>query len=203
MKRRNVLAGGLGLAASGLIPGVAASQTATTTPPEPTPPPVMVPQPRLVQLPYQITPYEVHVFPDQFRLYWTLPDRTAWEYPIRVGRAGLYESGEFYVGAKKEWPSWTPTPEMVEREPEKYAQYAEEGMPGGPGNPLGARALYLFQEGRGDTFLRIHGTDDPATIGRAVSNGCAGLTNDQIVMLYDQVPMDTLVKLYPKLDPST
>jgi lipoprotein-anchoring transpeptidase ErfK/SrfK len=59
------------------------------------------------------------------------------------------------------------------------------------------------RRGGGDTFLRIHGTDDPATIGRAVSNGCAGLTNDQIVMLYDQVPMDTLVKLYPKLDPST
>ena len=87
---------------------------------------------------------------------------------------------------------------MIKREPEKYAQYAEDGIPGGPGNPLGARAIYLFQEGRGDTFLRIHGTDDPATIGRAVSNGCAGLTNDHIVDLYDRVQLDAPVFLYPK-----
>lgn len=207
MHRRTLLAGGLGFAASGLVAGAGAAQT--ITPPEPqTDPQIapeaapLVPPPRLVQLPYAMTPYEVHVFPDQFRLYWTLPDRTAWEYAIRVGRDRLYEDGEFYVGAKKEWPSWTPTPDMVEREPEKYAKYAEEGMPGGPGNPLGARALYLFQEGRGDTYLRIHGTDEPETIGRAVSNGCAGLINDQMVMLYDQVPMDTRVKLYPKLDPA-
>ena len=73
-----------------------------------------------------------------------------------------------------------------------------DGMEGGPNNPLGARALYLFQEGRGDTFLRIHGTNDPASIGRAVSNGCAGLTNDHIRHLYDRVPMDTTVFLYPK-----
>ncbi|EPX83885.1 ErfK/YbiS/YcfS/YnhG family protein/Tat domain protein [Salipiger mucosus DSM 16094] len=87
---------------------------------------------------------------------------------------------------------------MIEREPEKYEKYADEGMPGGPGNPLGARALYLFTEDRGDTFLRIHGTDDPDTIGRAVSNGCAGLVNDHMVSLYKQVPMDTRVVLYPK-----
>jgi len=201
MHRRTLLAGGLGLAASGLVAGAGAAQTiAAPDPAQPATP--FVPPPKLVQLPYAMTPYEVHVFPDQFRLYWTLPDRTAWEYPIRVGRDRLYEDGEFYVGAKKEWPSWTPTPDMVEREPEKYAKYAEEGMPGGPGNPLGARALYLFQEGRGDTYLRIHGTDEPETIGRAVSNGCAGLINEQIVMLYDQVPMDTRVKLYPKLNPA-
>lgn len=205
MKRRSLLLGGAGFAATGLLAASAGAQTLSEPAPAPAPEPVapVIPPPRLVQLPYQITPYEVHVFPDQFRLYWTLPDRTAWEYAIRVGKDRLYESGEFYVGAKKEWPSWTPTPDMVEREPEKYAKYAEEGMPGGPGNPLGARALYLFQEERGDTFLRIHGTDDPETIGRAVSNGCAGLINEQITILYDQVPMDTKVKLYPKLNPTT
>nr|WP_037371301.1 L,D-transpeptidase [Salipiger mucosus] len=154
--------------------------------------------PHVEHLGSPLPPYEVHVFPDSFRLYWTLPDSFAWTYPIRVGRDDLYESGQYYVGAKKEWPSWTPTPGMIEREPEKYEKYADEGMPGGPGNPLGARALYLFTEDRGDTFLRIHGTDDPDTIGRAVSNGCAGLVNDHMVSLYKQVPMDTRVVLYPK-----
>jgi lipoprotein-anchoring transpeptidase ErfK/SrfK len=87
---------------------------------------------------------------------------------------------------------------MVEREPELYAEYAEEGMPGGPGNPLGARALYLFTEDRGDTYLRIHGTDRPDTIGAAVSNGCARLVNEQIIDLYDRVPMGTTIYLYPR-----
>ncbi len=72
-------------------------------------------------------------------------------------------------------------------------------MPGGLNNPLGARALYLFTPERGDTFLRIHGTDDPSTLARRVSNGCARLVNDQIVDLYDRVPMDTRVVLYPPL----
>ena len=87
---------------------------------------------------------------------------------------------------------------MIEREPEKYAQHAD-GVPGGPDNPLGARAIYLFQEGRGDTFLRIHGTSDVASIGRAVSNGCAGLTNEHIKLLYEQVPLEARVVLYPKM----
>lgn len=156
-------------------------------------------EPHVVTLRHPLPPGEIHVFPDHFRLYWTLPEGRARVYPIRVGRDDLYDAGEFYVGAKKEWPSWMPTPGMIEREPELYAEYAEDGMEGGPGNPLGARALYLFQEGRGDTFLRIHGTDDPQTIGRAVSNGCAGLTNAHIVQLYGQVPMNTRVVLYPKM----
>ncbi|WOI58004.1 L,D-transpeptidase (plasmid) [Palleronia sp. LCG004] len=156
-------------------------------------------EPHVVTLRHPLPPHELHVFPDHFRLYWTLPEGRAWVYPIRVGRDDLYEAGAFYVGAKKEWPSWMPTPGMIEREPELYEPYAEEGMEGGPDNPLGARALYLFQEGRGDTFLRIHGTNDPRTIGRAVSNGCAGLTNEHIVQLYEQVPMNTRVVLYPKM----
>ena len=146
-----------------------------------------------------LPPGEIHVIPDQFRLYWTLPDGKAWVYPIRVGRDELYVAGSFYVGAKKEWPSWMPTPGMLRREPELYGPYAEDGIEGGPGNPLGARALYLFREGQGDTFLRIHGTDDPRTIGQSVSNGCAGLTNEHIVHLYDRVPLETRVVLYPKM----
>jgi lipoprotein-anchoring transpeptidase ErfK/SrfK len=142
-------------------------------------------------------PYEIHVRPDEFALYWTLPEQRAMRYTVGIGRAGLYHSGEFYVGAKKEWPSWTPTPDMIERQPEIYSKY-EEGLPGGLENPLGARALYLFTPEGGDSYLRIHGTNNPHTIGRAVSNGCARLVNDQIIELYERVPMDTRVVLYPK-----
>jgi lipoprotein-anchoring transpeptidase ErfK/SrfK len=143
-------------------------------------------------------PYEIHVNPDEFALYWTLPGNKALRYVVGIGRPGLYEAGEFYVGAKKEWPSWTPTPGMLRREPELYSKWTD-GMPGGLNNPLGARALYLFTPERGDTFLRIHGTDDPSTLARRVSNGCARLINDQMIDLYDRVPMDTRVVLYPPL----
>ncbi len=188
MNRRDMMAAGAAALGGALVGRAVAAQAL---------PPQL--QPALVTLRHPLPAGEVHVFPDHFQLFWTLPQGQAWRYGIRVGRDGLYEPGQYYVGAKKEWPSWTPTPDMIDREPEKYAQYEEDGMPGGPNNPLGARALYLFQEGRGDTYLRIHGTSDVSTIGRAVSNGCAGLTNDQIVMLYDQVPMRARVVLYPKM----
>lgn len=181
-----VLASAAGIAAPALLRAQAASPAPRVMPPQ------------LVRLTTPLPAGEVHVFPDAFRLFWSLPDGRAWVYAIRVGRDGLYESGEYYVGAKKEWPSWTPTPGMIKREPEKYQKYADGGMPGGPGNPLGARALYLFTPERGDTFLRIHGTNDPGSIGRAVSNGCAGLINDQIITLYDQVPLNARVVLHPK-----
>ncbi|SDY06444.1 L,D-transpeptidase [Citreimonas salinaria] len=187
MKRRNFILSGLAL--GGLTtgrPGVAQDSAE-----------VIDPYVVRMAAPYP-APGEVHVLPTRFRLYWTLPEGRALVYPVRVGRGDLYEAGEFFVGAKKEWPSWTPTPGMIEREPEKYARYADTGMPGGPNNPLGARALYLFTPERGDTFLRIHGTGDPATIGRAVSNGCAGLINPHIVDLYERVPMNARVVLHPK-----
>jgi lipoprotein-anchoring transpeptidase ErfK/SrfK len=152
--------------------------------------------PREVRIKNKFGPYEIHVDPAQFALYWTLPDQKAIRYAIGIGRPGLYEGGEFYVGAKKEWPSWTPTPDMIERDPASYEQF-KDGMPGGINNPLGSRGLYLFQPGRGDTFLRIHGTNLPKTIGQRVSNGCARLINDQMIDLYDRVPMDTRVVLYP------
>ncbi|TRD23275.1 L,D-transpeptidase [Palleronia caenipelagi] len=188
MNRRELLAGGAAAIASALLPVMGSAQTL---------PPRL--QPAFVNLRHPLPAGEVHVFPDHFQLFWTLPNGQAWRYGIRVGRAGLYEPGTYYVGAKKEWPSWKPTPSMVEREPEKFAKYAEDGMPGGPNNPLGARAMYLFQPGRGDTFLRIHGTKDTNTIGRAVSNGCAGLTNEHVKLLYEQVPMKAKVVLYPKM----
>ena len=152
--------------------------------------------PREVEYPEATTPGEIHVDPNQFALFWTLPDSRAIRYTVGIGREGLYESGEFYVAFKRKWPRWTPTPDMIARDPDRYLQFSE-GVPGGLENPLGARALYLFQPERGDTYLRIHGTTDPLSIGRRVSNGCARLTNNQIVELYEQVPLKTPVFLKP------
>jgi len=142
-------------------------------------------------------PGEIHVYPDEFALYWTLPGRRAIRYSVGVGRGNLYHAGTFFVGQKKEWPEWTPTPDMIKRDPKSYTRFAG-GMKGGINNPLGARALYLFTKKQGDTFLRIHGTNKPRTIGVAVSNGCARLVNEQVIELYNRVPMGTKVVLYPK-----
>lgn len=155
--------------------------------------------PQIVPIAAGVVPYEIHVDPGQFALYWTLPGNIAMRYIVGIGRPGLYEAGEFYVGAKKEWPSWTPTPGMIRRQPEAYARFAD-GLEGGLNNPLGARALYLFTPARGDTFLRVHGTNDPSTLARRVSNGCARLVNDQMIDIYDRVPLGTRVVLYPPLD---
>ena len=129
-------------------------------------------------------PGEIHVVPDHYSLYLMQGDQTAIRYYVGVGRDGLYEAGSFYVGAKKQWPSWTPTQDMIKRSP-KYKKF-EDGMPGGPNNPLGARAIYLFYPGKGDSFLRIHGTNQPKTIGFDVSNGCARLVNAHAVDLYNR-----------------
>ncbi|MBN2629900.1 MAG: L,D-transpeptidase [Rhodobacteraceae bacterium] len=153
--------------------------------------------PVVMRLRDQFEPGSLLVDPNTYSLYWLLEPRKALRFIVGVGRGDLYEPGVFKVGAKKEWPSWTPTKEMIARNPGAYAQYAN-GMPGGPTNPLGARALYLFDDVRGDTFLRIHGTPDPWTIGSAVSNGCVRLVNDHIQQLYDLVPIGAKVVLYPK-----
>jgi lipoprotein-anchoring transpeptidase ErfK/SrfK len=153
--------------------------------------------PVIVRLSNDFAPGEIHVDPANFSLYLTLPDRKAIRYKVGIGRGDLYEGGDFFIGAKKEWPSWTPTKEMIARNPDNYAKWAD-GMPGGPGNPLGARALYLFTPEKGDTFLRIHGTTEPWTIGTAVSNGCVRLVNEHVMNLYDQVPIGARAVLYPK-----
>ncbi len=160
--------------------------------------------PREVRLRDQFPVGEVHVDPNTFALYWTLPDKKAIRYTVGIGRGNLYHPGTFYVGAKREWPRWMPTSDMFKRNPDGYKNFApgmpyENGMPGGIDNPLGARALYLFNETtKRDTYLRIHGTNDPKTIGVAVSNGCARLVNDQVKELYERVPVGTRVVLHVK-----
>ncbi len=116
---------------------------------------------------------------------------SAIRYGVGVGREALAWSGTAVIGAKKEWPGWRPTDEMIEREPDKYAKY-KGGMPGGPTNPLGARALYLFDRGY-DTFYRIHGTTAPESIGTASSNGCIRMINEHVIDLYNRVPIGTTV----------
>ena len=192
MKRRLFLQAASGGFLSGF--GLAAAARVPDSLPQYDMPPEQIP--REVRIKNAFAPFEIHVDPGQYALYWTLPDNKAIRYTVGIGRTALYEPGVFFVGAKKEWPSWTPTPDMIKRDPASYARFAD-GMPGGLNNPLGARALYLFTEARGDTFLRIHGTNEPQTIGRRVSNGCARLINDQMIDLYDRVPLQTRVVLYP------
>lgn len=139
---------------------------------------------------------QIHVDPNRYYLYLTEGDGKALRYVVGVARDGLYEEGEFTIGRKVEWPSWTPTASMIERDP-SYAKY-EDGMPGGPENPLGARALYLYNDAGYDTALRIHGTPKPWTVAQSISNGCVRLINSHVVHLYERAPMDAKVILHPK-----
>lgn len=136
----------------------------------------------------------IHVFPQFFHLYYVTGIGEAIEYHIAVGEEGRNLRGSTTVQRKAEWPSWTPTANMIRREPEIYKQYAG-GMPGGPENPLGARALYLYRGGR-DTMYRIHGTPQPRTIGRAVSSGCIRLLNEDVMDLYERVEIGAPVRFY-------
>jgi lipoprotein-anchoring transpeptidase ErfK/SrfK len=116
-------------------------------------------------------------------LYVVQPNGRALRYGVGVGREGFQWQGLLKITRKQEWPDWRPPPEMIERQP-----YLPRFMAGGPGNPLGARALYL-----GNTVYRIHGTNQPQTIGSAVSSGCFRLVNNDVIDLYDRVPVGTKV----------
>jgi lipoprotein-anchoring transpeptidase ErfK/SrfK len=120
-------------------------------------------------------------------LYFVLSDTQAMRYGIGVGREGFTWSGEQTVARKTEWPDWRPPAEMLVRQP-----YLPRFMAGGPGNPLGARAMYL-----GETEYRIHGTNKPDTIGKQVSSGCIRLTNDDVVDLYERVKVGAKVIVLP------
>jgi lipoprotein-anchoring transpeptidase ErfK/SrfK len=120
-------------------------------------------------------------------LYYVLGDGRAIRYGIGVGREGFTWAGVQTVTRKAEWPDWTPPPEMIERQ-----KYLPRWVAGGPGNPLGARALYL-----GATQYRIHGTNDPSTIGKKVSSGCIRLANEDVVDLYGRVKLGSRVVVLP------
>ena len=112
-------------------------------------------------------------------------------YRVGVGKAGFAFTGNATIARKAEWPGWTPTPNMLKREPEQFGPYAS-GLEGGLGNPLGARALYLYRGGR-DTYYRIHGTNEPSTIGRSVSSGCIRMFNQDVIDLENRVPVGAKV----------
>lgn len=123
-------------------------------------------------------------------LYRVLGEGLAMRYPVAVGQQGRDWAGIAEVGRKVKWPVWTPPASMIRRKPE-LARWAS-GMPGGPDNPLGARALYLYANGR-DTLFRIHGTNEPQSIGKAASSGCIRMYNPHIEGIYDQTPVGTKV----------
>lgn len=123
-------------------------------------------------------------------LYYVMGNNKAIRYGVGLGRTGFGWKGVVRVGHKKTWPAWTPPPEMIERDP-RLTKFAD-GMPGGVGNPLGARALYLYDGGR-DTLYRIHGTNEPWTIGLNVSSGCIRLVNDDVTDLHKRTKIGAKV----------
>lgn len=142
---------------------------------------------RVVNVAPGLQPSSIHIVPASYYLYFVLPGDQAIRYGVAVGQEGLGWRGSATIGRKVEWPSWRPTDEMIARNPDAYAKYAD-GMPGGPDNPLGARAIYFFQ-GERDTAIRVHGTTAPASIGSSASNGCFRMYNSHVIDLYGRVPL--------------
>jgi lipoprotein-anchoring transpeptidase ErfK/SrfK len=149
----------------------------------------------------QIVAYEgperpgmIVVDPSARHLYHVREGGEAIRYGVGVGRAGFAWSGDAEIGMKRRWPRWVPPKEMVARD-ERAAKWAN-GQPGGPDNPLGARALYLYADGK-DTLYRIHGTNDPTSIGKAKSSGCIRMLNQDVAELYLQAPLHTKVVVRP------
>ncbi len=143
--------------------------------------------PRLVDYPTNERPGTIVIDTRARYLYVVLEGGKAQRYGVGVGREGFGWSGRVHVGRKAEWPTWTPPAEMRQRQP-----YLPVSMPGGPSNPLGARALYLYDGGR-DTLFRIHGSNEPWTIGHAVSSGCIRMRNEDVIELYNRTSVGTRV----------
>jgi len=139
-------------------------------------------------------PGAIIIDPANYYVYRIEGDGNATRYGANVSRPGFLWSGEAYVGRKAEWPTWTPPKEMIARQPEarKYAG----GMPGGLENPLGARVLYLYQNGR-YTVCTIYSTSDPETIGTGCTSGCTGLLSQDMIHLYSRTPIKTKVVVLP------
>jgi lipoprotein-anchoring transpeptidase ErfK/SrfK len=146
---------------------------------------------QVVDYPAREAPGTIVIDTPHTYLYFVLGNGKAVRYGIGVGRDGFTWSGVQSIARKTEWPDWTPPVEMLQRQP-----YLPRFMAGGPGNPLGARAMYL-----GNTVYRIHGTNQPSTIGGHVSSGCIRLTNEDVTDLYDRVQVGAKVVVLPA-DPS-
>jgi len=142
---------------------------------------------QVVNYPTREAPGTIIIDTPNTYLYLILGNGQAMRYGIGVGRQGFTWSGVQTIAKKAEWPDWTPPPEMIARQP-----YLPRHMTGGPGNPLGARAMYL-----GGTIYRIHGTNAPNTIGTRVSSGCLRLTNEDVIDLYNRVSVGTKVIVLP------
>lgn len=140
---------------------------------------------QLVDYPTDEVPGTVIVDPHNKYLYLVQEGGKALRYGVGVGKAGLEFTGTANIAYKRQWPNWTPTQDMIRRNPELYKPLAG-GLPGGERNPLGARALYLFKNGR-DTLYRIHGTNEPWTIGQAMSSGCIRMMNQDVIDLYGRI----------------
>jgi lipoprotein-anchoring transpeptidase ErfK/SrfK len=147
---------------------------------------------RTVKNPTGEKPGTVVIYTRKRKLYFVLPGGKAVEYGIGVGRRGFTWSGDAHIARKSEWPAWHPPQEMIEREKKQYGRTLPTKMEGGPRNPLGARALYLYQ-GKKDTLYRIHGTNAPWTIGHAVSSGCIRLVNEEVIDLHNRVKVGAKV----------
>jgi lipoprotein-anchoring transpeptidase ErfK/SrfK len=143
-------------------------------------------------------PGTIVVDPNDHYLYHVHEGGSATRYGVGVGREGFGWHGNATIKRKTIWPTWTPPSDMVKRDSEA-AKWAR-GMPGGPGNPLGARAMYLFQGNR-DTLYRLHGTIDPTSIGKSMSSGCIRLLNQDIIHLYNNTPVGTPVVVQASNDP--
>jgi lipoprotein-anchoring transpeptidase ErfK/SrfK len=146
---------------------------------------------QIVSYPTREAPGTIVIDTPATRLYYVLGGGKAISYGIGVGREGFTWSGVQTISRKSEWPDWIPPQEMLQRQP-----YLPRFMAGGPGNPLGARAMYL-----GSSQYRIHGTNDPSTIGKFVSSGCIRLTNEDVVDLFSRVDVGTKVVVLPKNTP--
>ncbi len=198
MNRRNLLLSALGAAAltvAGVAPAWAKlfydpdtnSWVDRTTGPSNGRPGHYTPIPReTVAYDGKFKPGTIVVETEERRLYFVLGGGQAIRYGIGVGRDGFRWAGQHAITRKAEWPGWTPPAEMRKRVPDLPAY-----MPGGPDNPLGARALYI-----GATLYRLHGTSEPWTIGQAVSSGCIRLTNEDIIDLYDRAKVGALVVVH-------
>jgi lipoprotein-anchoring transpeptidase ErfK/SrfK len=137
----------------------------------------------IVDYPTKQRPGTIVIDSTERRLYFVMPDGKAMRYGVGVGRPGFDWAGTQTISRKQEWPTWTPPAQMLKRRPD-----LPRFMPGGPDNPMGARALYL-----GSTLYRIHGSNEPETIGQAVSSGCIRMLNEDVIDLYERAKVGTRV----------